>query len=286
MNKDTIKKLQEKELEILKEVDRLCKKNGIKYSLAYGSAIGAIRHQGFIPWDDDVDIMMSIENYKKFQSIVNIDLNSEKFYYQNYMTEKHGFLMWDKIRMNNTTSIIKGQDNIPIHYGICIDIFPLFKFPKNKKLQLKHIKLMKKSFILLDTELYNFGHKRTTFKGKIIYFIINLIPRKIRKKIIQKNIEKVSSYNGEFDKYVDYSDIYNRVLEYPKEIMNGFVDMKFENEVFPIIKQYDKFLKIAYGDYMKLPPKEERVAHGNLILDFEKSLDYKERKNKNGRQNY
>ncbi|MDZ5038441.1 LicD family protein, partial [Clostridium perfringens] len=123
MNKSEIKRLQEYEIEMLKTVDRICKKNNIKYYLTWGSALGAIRHGGFIPWDDDIDISMTWDDYKKFEEIAQSELG-DKYFYQSQQTDKHCFTTWNKIRINNTTSMEKHLKHIKCHYGICMDIFP------------------------------------------------------------------------------------------------------------------------------------------------------------------
>ena len=116
-------RIQELELDILKEFDRICRENGLSYTVAGGTMIGAVRHKGFIPWDDDIDVGMSVGDYRKFCRIAQKQLG-EKFFFQNSYTD-----MWDvsiaKIRMNGTTAIEEGAEKYNYHQGIWIDIFPM-----------------------------------------------------------------------------------------------------------------------------------------------------------------
>ena len=153
MNKKVLRKLQLEELTILDELERICKKNNIEYFIAYGTALGAIRHKGFIPWDDDIDVSMTIDNYRKFEKIVESELN-QKFYFQTPKKEKHMYLFWNKLRINNTLSTNKGQEDLPMHLGICMDIFPMSKFPIDEKKQQQHKKIIKWVYIILETELF------------------------------------------------------------------------------------------------------------------------------------
>lgn len=267
MKTEILRKLQLEELTILDEVDRICKKHNIKYFLSYGTALGAVRHKGFIPWDDDIDVSMTMDNYLKFEEAAAKDLNPN-FFFQSLKTEKHIFVTWNKIRKNNTLSTIKGQENLPIHLGICIDIFPLSKYPKDQKIQKKHYRYMKISLILLETELYKLKLKPVNKKGKLIYMILNIIPTNVRKKIANYLMNKVYKYEGEFEYYVDYQELYNKLILFPRNIIEELESIKFENKNYPIVKKKDEYLKIIYDDYMKLPPKEERSGHGNLAIKF------------------
>lgn len=123
-----LRALQLKELEGLKEIDRICRKHGIEYMLSWGSAIGAIRHQGFIPWDDDIDVCMKWNDYLKFKEVCKTELDS-RYFYQDWESDPYYYSSWAKIRMNDTTSIMRKMKDYPIHGGICLDVFPLVAYP-------------------------------------------------------------------------------------------------------------------------------------------------------------
>ena len=131
MSSYNIKDLQNVELEILLEVDRICKKHGVKYFLVSGTLLGAVRHKGFIPWDDDIDICMPVSDYRKFCKIAQEELG-ENFFFQSYETDFYD-RWFAKIRKNNTTCIEKVYENSRLHQGVWIDIFPLIGVKNNEE---------------------------------------------------------------------------------------------------------------------------------------------------------
>ena len=126
-----LRALQLKELECLKEIDRLCRKHKIEYFLSWGSAIGAIRHKGFIPWDDDIDVSMKMDDYLRFKEVCAQELDA-KYFYQDWESDPYYYSSWAKIRINDTTSVMADMVDYPTHNGICIDIFPLLPYPYEK----------------------------------------------------------------------------------------------------------------------------------------------------------
>lgn len=118
-----LREVQLFDLQILKDVVRVCDNNNIKYMISSGTLLGAVRHGGFIPWDDDTDIYMPLSDYKKFLKIAQRELG-EKYFVQNYKTDKNYSEMWTQIRANGTTSMPVKAYKFDIHYGMCMDIFP------------------------------------------------------------------------------------------------------------------------------------------------------------------
>ena len=134
LTNEQLRKLQLKETEILKEIDRLCRKHKIYYSLMYGTLIGALRHKGFIPWDDDIDILMTRDNFDKFLNVLN-ELDDKFFYIDSY-TNKHYGLRFGKVMMKNTIMQEKiTSKKVPC--GIFIDIFVVEKTSLDEKKQIK-----------------------------------------------------------------------------------------------------------------------------------------------------
>ena len=124
LEEETLRKLQKTELEILIEVDRICQKNRIHYSLTGGTLLGAVRHGGFIPWDDDADISMLRSEYKKFQRACKRDLDTERFYFQD-MENTPGYRWgYGKVRRKDTIFLREGQEQMPYEQGIFLDVFP------------------------------------------------------------------------------------------------------------------------------------------------------------------
>ena len=134
MENEQLRTLQLYQLDVLKEVDRICQKHHIKYYISWGSLLGAIRHKGFIPWDDDIDISLFWDDYVKFMEVCQEELG-ERFFLQNTETDSGYFRPWAKVRINDTTSMDKELDFVKMHWGICIDVFPIISIPTKKSKQ-------------------------------------------------------------------------------------------------------------------------------------------------------
>lgn len=267
-----IRALQLKEMELILELDRICKKYDIRYYMSWGSALGAVRHKGFIPWDDDIDVSMFWDDYIKFEEVCKVELNN-KFFYQNDKNDEQFWLPWNKIRINNTTSMCPELKNIKCHWGVCMDIFPIIAIPDSRMSQKKQ-ELNTKIYKFLCNKYFLINSVDTSIKNKIKKSVYKIMPNRIisfLKKITLKNITK---YNQE-----DYQ-MCGEILSMPyKEAMienNIFgepIYVEFEKKLLPIPKEYDKYLSQCYGDYMKLPPDNQRTGHGNIIVDLERSFE-------------
>ena len=175
-----LKKLQNIEFEILLEFDRICKKHNIMYQLFAGTLLGAIRHRGFIPWDDDIDVCLLRKDYNVFIDVCRTELDS-KYFLQTYETDKHSIWQFAKIRKNNTLFLEDAVSECDIHHGIFIDIFPFDNvFPNTftGRLQRKILNLMG----MVDyIRLKKMCMKRTNFMKKclslFIHYFIKFIPK-------------------------------------------------------------------------------------------------------------
>lgn len=252
MDKNTLLKLHESLLEILVEIDRICKNNNIRYFLDSGTALGAIRHHGFIPWDDDIDIGMLRDDYEKFLSIAPMQLD-KKFFLQTRATDKEYNKLHAKVRKNNTTFIENAYDNPNMHCGIFIDVFPFDRIPLS----------CSSFFIWLNQTfqrmfVYKYiedGEPRTKFKMWLSGLILGKNPER-RFDTICNLFNKTSakgliSYNYFFrEHYVfDYCDF------------EELTKVDFEGKEFYIMNGYHNYLKQMYGDYMQLPPAEKQIIH-------------------------
>lgn len=268
-----LKKLQNKELEILKFFDDFCKKNNLEYYLAYGTLLGAIRHKGFIPWDDDIDLHMKGKDYLKLIELLK-ENTDKKYFFQSLETEENYYLLWNKIRMNNTIFIEKGWEDNDIHKGISLDIFPLIEYPENEKDKKKIDKIFKISKLLIDCNMkINKDYHTYGMNGKILSHIFRLIPKKIRNKKIIKNIKYLCNYQSN-SPYL-FTTIRGTSKKITKKEFEKTKEVPFETEKFIAPIGYDQYLKEVYGDYMKLPDESDRIGHGEIYLCFDTTGDKK-----------
>lgn len=259
-------KLHELLIMIMKEIDRICVENDIKYTISDGTLLGAIRHKGFIPWDDDFDISMKRDQYNKFIEACKESLDKEKFFLQTSDTEdKYGFA-FAKIKLNGTEIIEDFSKNVPVHHGIFIDVFPFDNFPDGKW-QSKII--LKKNHILKNLIWVKCGYGTDEHKRSLNYKITKIISSFLSLKVLRKmRYRNTTKYNDVTTKLTFSSD-YPR-CKYDAYCWEEFIPLKFEDEFFMATKHYDRFLTIAYGDYMKLPPVEKRISHSNCKINFGK----------------
>lgn len=253
------RKIQELELEILKEIDRICNLHNIKYSVAYGTMLGAVRHKGFIPWDDDVDILMMRSDYIRFGEICKTELNEQRFFYQTNATDGEYYYLFDKVRLNNTVFKESFVSKYNIHHGVYIDIFPIDNLPNSIwKQTLQYYSFhffrtgVQSKYLMLGARS---GSKRFVFT--LLHCLYFLFPIKWLYKMAHKvamrydkdkDVNKVICFFGAYKK----RDIYD-AHEYEK--YNRCI---FENIEVNILAEYDSVLKQLYGNYMKLPPVEKR----------------------------
>ena len=260
MKPEVLKKLQQTELSIMAEIDKLCKENEIKYSLYAGTAIGAVRHGGFIPWDDDIDICMERKYYDKFIKLWK-EKAPEGYYLQNPLDFDTTNINHAKVRKDGTAFISSHDKNIAPHNGIWIDIFPFDRVPSKKIKQLK-VKFFA-VLCLVYTRGYPMSDKGALFK--LITRIMLLLPKKAQKRI--------RGYGNRYiTKYSDLKKNYDLMcLSFPASLKRRYsADMlenvsykPFENTFFMLTDKFDEMLTTIYGDYMKLPPEEQRVCIHN-----------------------
>lgn len=271
MGVQTVKDVQNKILDIMKYIDTVCRNNGIEYFIMGGTALGAVRHGGFIPWDDDLDIFMTPENYKHFKSVFN-SKNSKKYILQEWRTTPD-YLEYAKVRMNGTTFIEENfKDNKDMHHGIYVDIMILHKVPDNKFLQKKIYYYSK--FVTL----YALSGRNWKPKSKIQAMALKslkFMPCKFMAKVCYKNIYKYDSLkNGyKYCYWITPAKFKNGLFD--KSFFEQPCDIPFEDTTLLGSKRIKEYLEYRYGDYMKLPNKEQQEASVHaFIYDTEK--DYKE----------
>ena len=263
-----LKKLQKVELEMMTEFHRICKKHHLKYILAGGSCLGAVRHQGFIPWDDDIDVAMPREDYQKFLEIQEHELDSTKYYFQSLETTDCYPFIYGKIRRKDSIyaeSISNIDKNMQ---GIWIDIFPCDHVPDNDVKMKFNFSIVVFLKILIGNKNGNRSISKSWIKSivlKLIHLCSHIIPEKKKKKQLIKHMTKYNDQDTE--RVICYGGRYLLKEIFLTKHLEKRVLHKFENQKFYIPKYYDEFLTNLYGDYMTPPPKEKRCPE-HLISEI------------------
>ena len=251
---------------LLDEFDRICKELDIPYMLFAGSMLGAVRHRGFIPWDDDLDVLMMRKDYERFLREAEDVMDSKRFYLQKEFSE-HWPMFFSKLRLNNTACLEKYHPkDHDSHQGVYIDIFPCDNASKSyvgRKLQFLASK------VVIAKSLDKRGYDTDSRSKKVFMGLCRLLPLSPFLKITKggkSDSEFVHSFFGGaagYDKNV-----------YPRRCFEETIEIEFEKNLYPVPKEYDKLLKIIYGDYMRLPSPEEREIKKHAILvDLENSYE-------------
>ena len=238
-------KLKRIQLEILNEFHNFCIANDIKYSLSGGTLLGAIRHKGYIPWDDDIDVMMTREEYNRFLNIYN----SKNFFLENINKDQDYRLPFSKLMKKNTEYVEVGTENQNYEKCIFIDIFPIDCISNKWYLYCKTFILSTILWILYRKNEFS---KKNILIGKIINIVF-----KNRVFWIKKFTKEIENIKGDYYAELNYGGRYIAKFCSKSEFEN-YILTPFEGEQYLIIKNFDCYLKRYYNDYMKLPPLEMR----------------------------
>ncbi len=253
---EIIRKMQLVELEMLHEFDRICRANNITYILDAGTLLGAYRNQGFIPWDDDVDIRMLRSEYEKFCEACKTQLNTEKYFLQNHKTDP-GY-RWGYARMlrNGTNFKRAGQDMLTMRRGIFIDIFPVDALPDGKfaKAVYNNKCWLARKMLYSEVALGNYkpGIRKLGFR------ILHLFPQETAYKMFEKLSNKYNGKNAQKVRIQGWGDPVDSA-GFEKKWFLETDKIWFEDDYFMCPKDVKGFLEHSFGsDYMTLPPEEER----------------------------
>ena len=269
--KEQLRQVQNTELEILVKFDEICKKYDIKYQLFGGTLLGAVRHRGFIPWDDDIDVCMLRSEYEKFIRLCsNDDLNS-MYFLQTNKTDPASVVQFAKLRKNNTVFEPENEVGSTSHKGIYIDIFPLDNVKPGTKEGKKQYKDFYKYYSIVTSTVKSRVTSSKTAWKKMIRYCLYGITRVIPKSYFDNKLHDILT---QFD---------NEETEYINHLTNGtdgkrtkwflmkrtehtdMIKLEFEGHMFPAPRAYDALLTRRYGDYLKLPPVAERKPHHGIV---------------------
>lgn len=265
-SKEEIKEIQQKSLEMALYFKQICEENNLLFYFCGGCCIGTIRHKGFIPWDDDVDVFMPRNDYEKLKRIWKLRANTERYTLENsdrYHIDHNLFL---NIRDNDTTFIRPYQRELDISQGLILDVLPIDGCPSGK---------LQRALQLFWAMIYSVYRAQLVPEnhGKLVSVIgktlLSIVPSKgLRYKIwtfAEKQMTKYKIEDCEFVTELCAGPHYMK-NRYPRRAFDKAIYREFEGYQMPIPQGYDDYLKLAFGDYMKLPPKEKQVAHHDVII--------------------
>lgn len=267
----SVRAVQEKILETMKYIDAICRKYHIVYYIMGGTALGAARHGGFIPWDDDLDIFMTPQEYRKFKKAFS-KVNSDLFVLQEWKTTPN-YLEYAKVRMNGTTFIEEVfKDRKDIHQGIYVDIMILHKVPDKRLIQ--RLVYLESKFVTL----YALSQRNWKPKSGVQRFVLKtlrIMPCKFMAKIFYRRIYQYDTMteNYKFCYWITPAKFRNGLFD--ASFFAEPIDIPFEDTVLMGSAKIKDYLQYRYGEFMKLPSKEQQKAAVHAYI-YDVNKDYKE----------
>lgn len=264
---EEFRKMQLLELDMLKEFDRVCRENDIKYTIFGGTMLGAVRHKGYIPWDDDADIAMLREEYEKFRAVA-FQMNPQICYFQDNENDKEYRWGYGKLRRTGTKFVRVGQEHLKCKTGVFVDVFPMDDIPKCLAGQ------MINNFVCfclrktLWSEVGKYDKSNSIFVQKLYGLLSEIPTEKIFAAV--KKISRRSNNNSEnlvrTLLFPPTGTLYKKNpikkrYGMPKSVFLDLAEYDFEGIKLFGTKDYDDILKYIYGDYMELPPEDKRDPH-------------------------
>lgn len=263
-------KIHSLELLIAREIKRICEKNDIKYFLTAGTLLGAVRHGGFIPWDDDMDIGMLRADYDRFVEVCKTQLGDE-FFLQTWQTDPKYPFSYAKVRLNGTHMVEDFSAEGTGHDGLFVDVFPFDNAPDDIKLKKKQAK----SYFFYKRLLwikkgYGKRMRNESLKQCLRYYFFRIVSLAFS---YEKSKEKFLSIQTRYNNVSTNNVVTDGSYRYEKECIKkewveNLAPIKFEDTEFFTFRAKEDYLKYFYGNYMELPPVEKRNRHNRLKVDF------------------
>lgn len=260
MSKEVITRegCREIQLNILECISNICKENDIKYSLAYGTLIGAIRHKGFIPWDDDIDICLLRNDYEKLIYILRNQTEYAWLSLEDNRDEGY-YVPFAKAVDNRTVALLESSH---VTHGIWVDIFPIDNVPNgvwDSRLFLKKVNILRASVIAMTTNFKKSKLDKKYIEKRVLSTGANMIGKNRITAIYENTVTKYSEHTTGYVGCL--SSAYIEKERYPISWFHDYINVTFEGKDFMAIAKYDEYLSALYGNYMELPPVDKRKDH-------------------------
>ena len=256
---DELRRLQLVLLEMLLEIDKICRKNNIRYIIDGGTLLGAVRHGGFIPWDDDLDVVMTRGEYERFRAVCETDLDCEKYFFQDNTTDAEYRWGYGKLRRKNSEFLRHNQEHLKMKTGIFLDIFPRDNVPDSKVSYFFHNIYCYTLRKLLYARVGMVVENSPAFR--LWYRLLNLIPHSFAFKKIAKLSRKSNKKEARRMRTLTFPMLRKGQFGYERRWFEQIGEIEFEGHTFPCPQDYDGYLKELYGDYMTPPPEDKRGLH-------------------------
>lgn len=280
MPPEDLRQLQLIQLEMLLEVDRICKKNNIRYCIIAGTLLGAVRHKGYIPWDDDADVAMLRPEYERFCKACEKDLDRTRFYLQTHSNTPGYRWGYGKIRRVGTEFVRKGQEHMPYPTGIFIDIFPLDNVPDNLLARRVHNITCTVIRKMLWSAVGAKSDSNPIMRG--VYGCLSLLPRDFIFSMYDWLMRTSNKKQTKMLRILTFPTPNNGYYGYYRKWYVELADIEFEGYYFPGAKDYDEYLTFKFGNYKEFPPIEQRQGHASTryrLLPLDQRLLKLEEKN-------
>lgn len=265
MKKLNIDEIKQYSFEVLCVIRDICEKHDIRYSLTGGTLIGAVRHKGFIPWDDDIDIMMPRADYDRFISIVKqmkdlpVRILAEEICPDDY------YYAWAKACHKKTELIEKDVEQTNAKLGVYVDIFPVdgmgYKY-NSAKIRTMIFQFIHGLKLSSNWTKYHRSKLRKWYYEPlryVCYLVSKILGKKLINRVLDRFVRKIPFEKSEYAGRLTGDFGSKEIMK--KELFDKYIKLEFEGQLFNAIEDYDTFLTSLYGDYMKLPPEEARISH-------------------------
>lgn len=270
-DREILTKIHQTELKIIKVIDSICKKHNLTYFAIGGSVLGAVRHQGFIPWDDDIDIAMPRKDYDAFLKYAADEL-PDGYFLQSYLTEEKSPFYFTKIRKDNTKFVEYYLRELEIHHGLFIDIFPFDNVPDDPTVKQLHFKVcrflyqlyLSKSLKTVCSSRFERKENYKTVIRKAVHFLLLPVPKSFLFKLLDSCVQMFNNHESK-----EISHIVRKRLRVKITDLYPIITLDFEDFQMPVPNNYDAYLSAQYGDYKTVPDEDKRYGHLPYLIEFD-----------------